>query len=216
MWQWTLNWDQIRDDIFIGSCPITTDDIEAIISGTGASAILSLQTELCREHFSIDHDELAAYTREAGVVLANAPMLDFNPPDQRRRLPDAVRALYNLLDAGHRVYVHCTAGFNRAPLAVLGLLTFVEMRSVDDAMRSIRSARSAAEPSFEAYDGCRRDLIDLLHDHIYVRAYYLSEEDPERDADTNWSLAERDVIRGAFVTPALFPGRRLDPNREVD
>lgn len=215
MWQWTLNWDRIRDDIFVGSCPMTTDDIDTIIGGTGVTAILSLQSDQCRAHFDIDLQNLVDYARADNVVLVNAPMLDFNIGDQRRQLPNAVRALHSLIDGGHRVYVHCTAGFNRSPLVILGLFTFVERQLPESALQTIRTAHPQADPSLEAYEGCRRDLIDLLHHHIFVRAYYLSEEDPARDAETNWGIAERDVIHGAFVNPAVFPCRRLDPNREV-
>ena len=215
MWQWTLNWDQIRDDIFVGSCPMTTDDLETITRSTGATAVLSLQSEQCRAHFAIDYSRLVDRARADNVVVVNAPMLDFNVGDQRRRLPNAVRALHNLLDGGHRVYVHCTAGLNRSPLTILGLFTFVERLPLEQALQTIRAGHPQAEPSLEAYDGCRRDLVDLLHDHIYVRAYYLSEEDPARDAEMTWAIAERDVIRGTFVNHTVFPCRRLDPNREV-
>ena len=216
MWQWTLNWSEIRDDLIIGSCPITLDDFETIRRETGATAVLSLQSDQCRAHFAIDYARLVDCARTNNVALVNAPMLDFNIGDQRRRLPNAVRTLHNLLDSGHRVYVHCTAGLNRSPLTILGLFTFVELQSLEQALQSISAARPEADPSLEAYDGCRRDLADVLHDHIYVRAYYLSEDDPARDPDANWAIAERDVIRGTFVNPSLFPCRRLDPNREVD
>jgi hypothetical protein len=215
MWKWTLTWNRIRDNIFVGSSPMSTDDLETIIANTGVSAILSLQSDQCREHFNIDFARLVACAHAGNVVLVNVPMLDFNVGDQRRCLPNAVRALHNLLDGDHRVYVHCTAGCNRSPLAVLGLFTFVERQSLEQALQAIRTAHPVADPSLEAYEGCRRDLIDLLHEHIYVRAYYLSEEDPARDAEANWAIAERDVIRGTFVHPTLFPHRRLDPNREV-
>ncbi len=43
-------------------------------------------------------------------------------------LPEAVRMLYVLKHAlGKRVYVHCTAGINRATLTVVGYLTFVQV-----------------------------------------------------------------------------------------
>ena len=43
-------------------------------------------------------------------------------------LPEAVRMLYALKHAlGKRVYVHCTAGINRATLTVVGYLTFVQV-----------------------------------------------------------------------------------------
>ena len=45
---------------------------------------------------------------------------------QALMLPEAVRMLYLLLSMGRRVYVHCTAGINRATLTVVGYLTFVQ------------------------------------------------------------------------------------------
>lgn len=49
MWTWKLNWGQVRDDIVVGSCPMTPGDIDAIQAGTGASAILSVQCDECRQ-----------------------------------------------------------------------------------------------------------------------------------------------------------------------
>ena len=49
---------------------------------------------------------------------------------QALMLPEAVRMLYALKHAlGKRVYVHCTAGINRATLTVVGYLTFVQVCS---------------------------------------------------------------------------------------
>jgi hypothetical protein len=43
-------------------------------------------------------------------------------------LPEAIRALNVLISRGKKVYVHCTAGINRATLTVVGYLTFVRVR----------------------------------------------------------------------------------------
>lgn len=215
MWEWTLNWDEIREDILIGSCPMSAKDIDRIATEAEATAMLSLQSDACRSHFSIDHEALKAHAKSLRLTLANAPMLEFDPPNQRRNLAEAVRNLHELLAAGHRVYVHCTDGISRAPLVVLGYLTFVEMQSPDLALAALMDARPGADPSLEAYYGCREDLVDILHDHILVRAYYLAEEDPCQDSAANWFKAERDVLRGAFVNARLFPRRRLDPSRET-
>jgi predicted protein tyrosine phosphatase len=211
MWEWTLNWDLVRDDVIVGSCPINTSDIDKIIQSTEVSAILSLQSEQCRAHFDIDFQTLCDHARINGIFVKNTPMLDFNDDDQRRVLPSAVRALYELLAKGHRVYVHCTAGLNRSPLTVLGYLTFIEQESAEAALSSIRLSRPDADPSLAAYHGCRTDLVEALRDHISVRAYYLSEEHP--DPESNWHVAERDVLRGAFVNAKTFPCPRLDPSR---
>lgn len=46
---------------------------------------------------------------------------------QALMLPEAVRLLDLLVTNGKRVYVHCTAGINRATLTTVGYLTFVKV-----------------------------------------------------------------------------------------
>jgi hypothetical protein len=61
-----------------------------------------------------------------------------------------IRKLAVLVAMGKRVYVHCTAGINRATLTVVGYLTFVEVRRVcrwrdaPDASLSVGSLHSMA------------------------------------------------------------------------
>jgi predicted protein tyrosine phosphatase len=214
MWEWTLNWNRIRDDLVIGSCPTTTEDIDRIRTETAATALLSLQSDACRTHFGIDYLEQRAHAERSELAMVNAPMLDFNPPDQRRHLPQAVRCLRELLAAGHKVYLHCTAGCNRAPLTALGYLTFVEMQAPDAAAAFIRAARPQADPSWEAYQGCRADLVEILRQNIMVRAYYLSQESPDVAPDAHWGRAESEMIRAAFINGRAPARWRLDPSRE--
>lgn len=214
MWEWSLNWNEMRDDLLIGSCPISTDDLSRIKNESGASAVLSLQTDECRAAFGIDIDLLRAHAQEIHLTMANAPMRDFDPPDQRRNLPNAVRQLTRLLGDGHRVYLHCTAGINRAPLTALGYLTFVERHTPEEAMRLIGAARHDAEPSWEAYEGCRRDLLDALNRHVHVCAYYLSQMRPDAQTEDHWFEAEAHTLVGVFTHPGIYPTARLDPSRD--
>jgi atypical dual specificity phosphatase len=212
-WEWTLNWGEVRPEIVIGSCPMTIVDIDTIRRETGATALLSLQTDQCREHFGIDYESQQTRGRQCGLAMINAPMLDFDPPDQRRRLPEAVHHLRELLVGGHRIYIHCTAGLNRGPLAVLGYLTFVELMSPSAAILAICAGRPEAAPSWEAYYACREDLTEALRERIRVRAFYLSQEYPSNDPGDNWLQAERESIRDLFV---LGQSRqRLDPARSA-
>jgi hypothetical protein len=213
-WEWMLNWNQVRDDLLIGSCPMTGDDIARIRDEGEATALLSLQSDICRRAFGIDWEELRATGEALELAMVNAPMLDFDPPDQRRNLPRAVACLSNLLGAGHRVYLHCTAGANRAPLTALAYLTFVEMQPSDAAMALLRERRPQSDPSWEAYDGCRADLVDALRENIMVRAYYLSQEGTPDDAQAHWVRAEAEMIHDAFVNGLSAPRGRLDPSRE--
>ncbi len=199
MWEWTLNWNEIRHDIVIGSCPMTTKDIDRMRTELALSAVLSLQHAECLKHFDIDYERHVEHGRRAGLAMARCPMRDFDPPDQRRHLPEAVRRLHELLAAGHRVYLHCTAGFNRAPLTVLAYLTFVESQSPEAATALIRQERPGANPNWEAYLGCREDLIEQHQNDIRLRAWSLYQQKAHGTAPSDWYQAESEVIREALA-----------------
>lgn len=199
MWTWTLNWGQIRDDIVVGSCPRTTADLDRFREQVGITAMLSLQTDLCREALGIDYEAHQHHGERLGLVLVNAPMRDFDAAEQRIRLPDAVRALHRLLDAGHTVYVHCTAGINRAPLTVLAYLTFVEGMTTKEAMKMIVSRRPEAQPYWEPYDNCWQDLVARHRESIRLRARELSQRFPDNTPEHNWFEAEQVIIRETFI-----------------
>ncbi len=182
---------------------MTMDDIDRIREHTNATAILSIQTDECRTAFDVDYRLHQTHGACRGLVMVNTPMRDFDPAEQRRRLPDAVRSLHRLLDAEHKVYVHCTAGINRAPLTVLAYFTFVEGMTVEEAMRLIQRGRSEAAPYWESYHGCWQDLIAESRDVIERRAWELSQQSPKKTAERNWIQAEKDVIRDIFM--AGFP-----------
>ena len=66
--------------------------------------------------------------------MTRVPIRDFDHGDQALMLPEAVRILALLTAMNFKVYVHCTAGINRATLTVLGYFTFVQARDdkIDD------------------------------------------------------------------------------------
>jgi len=39
MWNWTLNWNEIRSDLIVGSCPRKVEDLTRIRDETRASGI---------------------------------------------------------------------------------------------------------------------------------------------------------------------------------
>jgi predicted protein tyrosine phosphatase len=206
MWTWTLNWGEVRHDLVIGSCPRHPDDIDRISEKTRVGALLSLQTDDCRAALSVDYRVLAEHAEHRGLVMVNAPMRDFDAEDQRKRLPAAVRALCGLLAQGHRTYVHCTAGINRAPLAVLTYLTLVEGMAVDDAMTLIHRGRPEASPYWDPYQGCRQDALAIVRDAVALRAWTLWQADPSSPAEGNWLRAEAEVLRETFTRYAYSSG----------
>jgi len=174
-------------------------DVDRIRAGTRASAMLSLQHDACLAEFSIDLDALHRRCRELGIVPRRHAIRDFDPTDMRLRLPGAVRALAGLLADGHRVYVHCTAGIGRSALTVLGYLTFVEGYSPDQAIGLIRTRRDCVSPNWEAYFGCRDDLIGRHREAIADRAYAYYQAGVHGDPARDWRRAEAEVLRQALL-----------------
>jgi hypothetical protein len=192
---WPLNWNVVRHDLVVGSCPRTPSDLDALRVETRVSAVLSVQHDECLAQHQIDYPRQVRYGRRLGLTMERCPLRDFDPADQRRGLPAAVRGLHGLLRQGHRVYVHCTAGINRSPLVVLTYLTLVEGMGLEEAMTLLLHARPEVCPTWEAYHGCRQDLTAQYEDRIRQRAFELSQRQPEHLLATHWLQAERELWR---------------------
>jgi len=126
---------------------MTTADLERIGAEARVSVVLSVQHDDCLAYWDIDYPDMRAHGGQVGLRMARSPMRDFDLPDQRRHLAQAVRALAGLQSEGHRPYVHCTAGLGRAPLTVLSHLAWVEGRSPEEAISLIHRGRPSAVPA---------------------------------------------------------------------
>jgi hypothetical protein len=179
---------------------MTPADLGRIRDAAGVSALLSLQHDDCLAYWGIDYPAMRRHGSDLGLIMNRCPIRDFDIPEQRARLPHAVAALARLRSAGHRTYVHCTAGPGRAPLTTLGYLTWMEALSPECAIDLIQAARPGAVPAWEAYHGCREDLVDRHRARIEQRAYELHEADRLRTAVENWTAAEAEVLRAVLAT----------------
>ena len=182
---------------------MTAGDLNRIRRDSGATAVLSLQHELCLAHWQIDYGQLQNKADELGLALVRCPIRDFDINDMRQQLPHAVSMLANLQAGGHRTYVHCTAGLGRAPLVVLSYLILVERIDPEEANSMILTGRTGAVPAWEAYRGCRSDLVERNRDAISRRAYQLFEQGINQSADADWLQAESEVLRDLLLTPDL-------------
>ena len=199
MWTWSLNWGEITPRIVIGSCPMTPDDLARIQAEARVSATLSLQHDECLGYWRIHYEQMETRGAALGLTMVRCPIRDFDVPDQRRRLPRAVAALARLQAQGHRTYVHCTAGLGRSPLTVLGYLTLVDGLAPEQAIGVIHAGRDGAAPAWEAYHGCRKDLVARHRWQILGRAYQLYRSGSEGGPRQHWARAEREVIRSVLL-----------------
>jgi protein-tyrosine phosphatase len=144
-----MSFDQILPEIFVGTCPTTVEDIDDLRHEAGITAVLSLQTAEDFAYYAIDWNELGARYRELNIEVRRVPVLDFNPGDLRRNLPECTRTLDELLRTGHVVYVHCNAGVNRSPTTVIAYLHWIERWDLGAAVEHVRDRR-LCDPYVEA------------------------------------------------------------------
>jgi hypothetical protein len=64
---------------------------ERIAAEAGATAIMSLQSDVCLEALVIDYAPIRQRALELGVLPVRVPVLDFSLTDQTAMLPEAVR-----------------------------------------------------------------------------------------------------------------------------
>ena len=182
---------------------MTPDDLKLIHAGAEVSAVLSLQHDDCLAYWDIDYTQMRRTGAELRLTMARCPIREFDIPDMRRRLPDAIATLVHLRAQGHRTYVHCTAGLGRAPLTVLGYLTLVEGHVPGRAIRLILEGRARAAPSWEAYYGCCEDLVARYREAIEWRAYELYQQGVYSNPHEDWYQAQAEVLRSALIDRSI-------------
>ncbi|XP_024526678.1 phosphoglucan phosphatase DSP4, chloroplastic-like isoform X2 [Selaginella moellendorffii] len=201
-WHWTLNWNEITSSIVVGSCPRSPDDVDRIAEGCGVNAILSVQSDVCLDALKIPFESIKRRASERGVYLERVPIRDFDHGDQALMLPEAVRMLNMLVARGLKVYVHCTAGINRATLTVVGYLTFIQGMDLDDAVNVIRSARSIAHPYIDCWIETRRRLLDGRSKELTAVSRQIYEcrcsKGLSGNSKSDWEAAQKQAITNTF------------------
>ena len=144
-----MNLDQILPNIFLGSCPASSSDIERLKSEFGITAVINVQTDEDMAYWETKWADLEAGYQQGGIECRRVPVMDFNPDELRRRLPDCVQALDELLRSGHTVYVHCNVGMNRSPSTVVAYLHWNQGMTLDEALDFVMQRRSC-DPYLDA------------------------------------------------------------------
>jgi len=144
-----MDLDRILPNVFVGSCPMDADDVDRLKWQWGITAVLNVQTDEDLANWNIDWPLLEGLYRQHQIQCRRVPVRDFSPETLRILLPDCVEALRALLDEGHTVYVHCSAGMNRSPSTVIAYLHWVEGWGLKEAVDHV-TKNHACEPYLDA------------------------------------------------------------------
>jgi protein-tyrosine phosphatase len=128
----------VLPNLYLGPEPRLDEDF-AELQAVNVTAILSVQDGEDRPDGGIEAERMAATMRN--ISFTNVPVRDFDRLQLVRRLPDCVAALVDLIDSGHTVYVHCSAGINRSPTVVVAYL-FQQLRwNLDRSLTHVTARR---------------------------------------------------------------------------
>ncbi len=152
-----INFDQIEDNIFIGSAPQSSIDISRLKS-IKISAVLSLQSDDDFRHYNLDWDKLKEAYQQHDILIERFPIADFDETDLGNKVAEPIERLNQLLQVGHTAYVHCNAGICRAPATVLGYLCHYRQMTIDEGLSYLRNKRPQVNPYLAAVE---RALIQL-------------------------------------------------------
>ena len=104
-------------------------------------------------------------TTRGGVIPSGAFQVKFNltAPTQRDKHWDALKLIIKpTLAQGHGIYIHCSAGCHRAPVATAIVLACLQGKSFDDAIAHLQKLRNI-EPWKIVGPKCSREFIDWVH-----------------------------------------------------
>jgi len=142
-----IDYNRIEPRLFVGAFLESAHEVEMLRRQEGVTAVLNLQTdEDIREFFG---GPLEALYAAGGVKLCRVPVRDFDASDLQQKLPECVAALSHLLEKGHTVYLHCTAGANRSPTVAIAYLHWRLGWDLGSAVKHVEQCRDCA-PNVDA------------------------------------------------------------------
>jgi protein-tyrosine phosphatase len=147
----------IRPGLLVGEYP-TPADVVWLRDEHGVSAVVSLQDDADLAGKGLRLAELERAYAAHAVLFHRIPVPDGNDRNLAARLGDILALLDRLLDEGRRVYLHCNAGFNRAPTAAIACLHVRENLGLEEARDAVKALRHCVPYMrvLEAYFAARR------------------------------------------------------------
>jgi protein-tyrosine phosphatase len=138
-----MDYAQVTARLYFGSHPQTIDDIEMLQKALAITAILNLQTNEDMDTAKLNWAPLESSYKDRAVNLCRMPMQE-EQAVLREKLLECVDGLVQLLEAGHTVYLHCTAGIGRSPTVAIGYLHCYLGWELNAAVRYVKQLRQCS------------------------------------------------------------------------
>ncbi len=124
----------------VGEYP-TADDAAWLRHGVDVRGVVSLQDDVDLQRKGLCAATLAQALAAHGIAWHRHPVGDGDLEAMDGALDAIVRCLDRHIAAGERVYLHCNAGFNRAPTVAIAYLHRHAGLTLDAACATVKSVR---------------------------------------------------------------------------
>jgi protein-tyrosine phosphatase len=147
----------IRPALLVGEYPIPAD-VPWLRDVHGVTAVLSLQDDGDLASKGLRLTELERAYATHGVAFHRVAVPDGDDRNLAARLEEILAVLDRVVGEGGRVYLHCNAGFNRAPTAAIAWLHAREGLSLAEARDAVKALRPCVPymRALEAFFTARR------------------------------------------------------------
>ncbi|XP_078429203.1 phosphoglucan phosphatase LSF1, chloroplastic [Wolffia australiana] len=156
-----MQYSKITEQIYIGSCMQTENDVQTLASTVGITAIINFQSESERVNWGINSESINDACRRYNILTVNYPIREVDSMDLRRKLPFCVGLLLRLLRKNFRVFLTCTTGFERSPTCVIAYLHWIQDTALHAAHNFVTGLHSC-RPDRAAIVWATWDLIALV------------------------------------------------------
>lgn len=155
-----MRYSKITEQIYVGSCIQTKEDVETLSATAGVTDVLNFQSMAEAANWGIDSNSINESCQNSNILMINYPIRDADSFDMRKKLPFCVGLLLRLLKKNHRVYVTCTSGFDRSPACMIAYLHWMTDTSLHAAYNFVTGLHSC-RPDRPAIAWATWDLIAM-------------------------------------------------------
>jgi predicted protein tyrosine phosphatase len=142
LWFRSYGFADVHPDFVIGAYPLDEEDV-AMIAHLGVDRILNLVEDA--EYRPGERDIVIAALAASGIEEQRLDMIDFGSLASES-LEAAVSQVIEWLDEGHRVYLHCRAGWQRSAAIAAGVVAIREQRGIEEALDVVQARKPSADP----------------------------------------------------------------------
>jgi protein-tyrosine phosphatase len=154
MSQWfrVYGFADVHERLLVGAYPLDGDDV-SMLEWMKIDRILNLVED--KEYEPGEREAVRDALYAAGIEEHRLSLTDYGrlPAPQ---LEHAVAEVNEWLDQGHRVYVHCRAGWQRSAAIAAGVVALRERVGIEDALALVHRRKPSADPLPEQ----REDLLE--------------------------------------------------------